>query len=307
MLQANSVFIITFALITMGFLIKKYNFITEVEGKVISKLIMHTTFPALMIISTAKVKLQFNLMLIPLLCLLLGAFTVGVAWLVFKNKPLKLRGILMMASGGLNVGLFGFPLIEGIWGTQAILYAVMFDIGNTIMTFGVMYPIGNYFANKGKEGIDLKKIVLRVFSLPPVTAMMIGLFLNISQFELPSIAFDFLEVLAKANKSLVLLLMGIYLSFELNKAQLKEMSKVLMIRYLFGLLFCFAIYFNLEPSLMRSVLMVLVILPLGMTILPFSDEFEFDTRIAGSMINLSLILSFAIIWILVLSLNLIKF
>ncbi len=307
MLQANSVFIITFALITMGFLIKKYNYIKEVEGKVISKLLMHTTFPALMIISTARVKLQYNLMLIPLLCLLLGAFTVGVAWLAFKNKPLKLRGILLMGSGGLNVGLFGFPLIEGIWGTQAILYAVMFDIGNTIMTFGLVYPIGNYFANKGKGRINLRKILVRVFSLPPVTGMMIGLLLNISHFELPTIMFDFLEALAKANKSLVLLLMGIYLSFELNKAQLKEITKVLLIRYIFGLLFCFAIYFYLEPSLMRSVLMILVILPLGMTILPFSDEFEFDSRIAGTLINLSLILSFALIWVLVLSLNLIKF
>ncbi len=307
MLQANFVFIITFALITMGFLIKKFNYITEVEGKVISKFLMHTTFPALMIISTARVKLQYNLMLIPLLCLLLGAFSIGVAWLAFKNKPLKLRGILLMASGGLNVGLFGFPLIEGIWGTQAILYAVMFDIGNTIMIFGVVYPIGNYFANKGKEGINLRKIVIRVFSLPPVTGMMIGLFLNITHVEVPQIAFDFLEVLAKANKALVLLLMGIYLSFELNKAQLKEISKVLLIRYFFGLLFCFALYFYLEPSLMRSVLMILVILPLGMTILPFSDEFEFDTRVAGTLVNLSLVLSFAIIWVLVLSLDLIKF
>jgi predicted permease len=61
MAQANATFIITLALILMGFLIKKYNFISEKEGKVLSKFLMHTTFPALMIISTSKVKLEPSL------------------------------------------------------------------------------------------------------------------------------------------------------------------------------------------------------------------------------------------------------
>jgi hypothetical protein len=50
--------------------------------------------------------------------------------------------------------------------------------------------------------------------------------------------------------------------------------------------------------------MVLVILPLGMTILPFSDEFGFDSRLAGTMANLSLVISFIFIWLLVNGLNL---
>ena len=69
MAQANATFIITLALILMGFLIKKYNFISEKEGKVLSKFLMHTTFPALMIISTAKVKLEPSLFLLPFLCI----------------------------------------------------------------------------------------------------------------------------------------------------------------------------------------------------------------------------------------------
>ena len=69
MLQANSVFIVTLGIILMGYLIKKYNYVSETEGKVISRFLMHTTFPALMIISTARVKLESALALIPFLCL----------------------------------------------------------------------------------------------------------------------------------------------------------------------------------------------------------------------------------------------
>ncbi|MCP9770750.1 AEC family transporter [Lacihabitans sp. LS3-19] len=305
MAQANATFVITFALILMGFLIKKYNFITEKEGKVLSKFLMHTTFPALMIISTAKVKLEPTLFLLPFLCVSMGVVMISSAFYIFKGLESKLRGVLTMGSGGLNVGLFGFPLIEGIWGTEALVFAVMFDIGNTIMTFGGVYPVGAYFAKRGDGKFPVSKLLLRVFTLPPVTGMVIGLSINIFSIPLPDIAFDFLGILAKANKPLVLLLMGIYLSFELNKSQMKHISKVLILRYLIGGICVAALYFFLPPSLMQSVLIVLVILPLGMTILPFSDEFGFDSRIAGTMVNISLLISFVLIWVLVWALHLV--
>jgi predicted permease len=305
MAQANATFIITFALILMGFLIKKYNFITEKEGKVLSKFLMHTTFPALMLISTARVKLEPTLFLLPFLCIGMGVLMIISAFYLFKGLESKLRGVLTMGAGGLNVGLFGFPLIEGIWGTEALVFAVMFDIGNTIMTFGGVYPIGSYFANRGNEKFPVSKLLIRVFTLPPVTGLVIGLTVNIFNIPLPDIAFDFLGILAKANKPLVLLLMGIYLSFELNKSQMKYISKVLILRYLIGGICVAALYFSLQPSLMQSVLIVLVILPLGMTILPFSDEFGFDSRIAGTMVNISLLISFVLIWVLVWALHLV--
>jgi malate permease and related proteins len=305
MAQANATFIITLALIFMGFLIKKYNFISEKEGKVLSKFLMHTTFPALMIISTSKVKLEPSLFLLPFLCVAMGIIMISVAFYLFKDLETKLRGVLTMGAGGLNVGLFGFPLIEGIWGTEALVFAVMFDIGNTIMTFGGVYPVGSYFAKRGDSKFPISKLLLRVFTLPPVTGMVIGLSINIFSIPLPDIAFDFLGILAKANKPLVLLLMGIYLSFELNKAQMKYISQILFLRYLIGGICVAGIYFLVPPSLMQSVLIVLVILPLGMTILPFSDEFGFDSRIAGTMVNISLLISFVLIWLLVWLLHLV--
>jgi predicted permease len=175
----------------------------------------------------------------------------------------------------------------------------MFDIGNTIMTFGGVYPVGSYFAKKSDGKFPVSKLLLRVFTLPPVTGMVIGLTINTFSISLPDMAFDFLGILAKANKPLVLLLMGIYLSFELNKSQMKYISKVLSLRYLLGGICVVGIYFLVPPSLMQSVLIVLVILPLGMTILPFSDEFGFDSRIAGTMVNISLLISFVLIWLLV--------
>jgi malate permease and related proteins len=305
MTQTNNVFILTLAIITLGFLLKKFNFITEKEGKTISKFLMHTTFPALMIISTARVKLDPSLMLIPLFCIVFCSIMIAIAWVWFSKYPNDLRGILTMGAGGLNVGLFGFPLIEGLFGKEAMVYAVMFDIGNTIMTFGVVYPIGSYFSANHDGLPEAKHLLKKIFSLPPVLGLFIGLFINISSVEMPPLFFEFLDVLAKANKPLVLLLMGIYLSFELNKKQMAAISKVLVIRYSVGLSLVVALYFGLShDSLLYAVLIICVVLPSGLTILPFSDELNYDSRIAGTLINISLLISFALMWVLVLGLHL---
>lgn len=305
MSQTNSVFILTLAIIGLGFLLKKYNFISEKEGKTISKFLMHTTFPALMIVSTARVQLDSSLLLIPLFCIIFCSIMIAVAWIWFAKYPNDLRGILTMGAGGLNVGLFGFPIIEGLFGKEAMVYAVMFDIGNTIMTFGVVYPIGSYFSANHKGLPEFGTLIKKIFRLPPVLGMVIGLLINVSHIEMPTLFFDFLDTIAKANKALVLLLMGIYLSFELNKKQMIAISKVLVIRYAVGILFVLGIYFSLShDSLLYAVLIVCVMLPSGMTILPFSDELNYDSRIAGTLVNISLLISFVLMWGLVLGLHL---
>ena len=295
--QVNLAFITTLAFIFTGFLLKVGGIIKEQEGKILSRLLMHTTFPALMIVSTIHIDLNFRLFLIPLFAIGISAIMLTIAFFLFKKEKNSIRGVLTMGSGGWNVGLFGFPLIESIWGAKALLFAIIYDIGNTFLAFGVLYPIGNHFSDvtsRGKLNM-LKKVLL----LPPVLGMIMGLTLNASNIPLPIILEEVLTTLAKANKPLVLLLLGIYLSFNLDKNQFNGILKVLSIRYGIGLLTILAIYLLLPKSLMSSVLIALVILPIGMSVLLFSDELGFDAKIAGTLANLSLLLSFGLLWLVI--------
>jgi malate permease and related proteins len=301
MSQTSHVFIITIAIILIGFLLKKFDFISEKEGKTISKFLMHTTFPALMIITMARVKLETSLFLIPFFAIIVGFSMLIIAWIWFSNYEKALRGVLTMGVGGFNSGLFGFPIIEGLYGKQAMVYAIMFDIGNTFIVFGLIYSIGSYFSANKKEQTGVKPILKNVLTLPPVLGILLGLFINVVNIQLPTICFNFLEVLAIGNKPLVLLLMGIYLSFELNKNLMIAISKVILIRISVGIIVVLGIYFFVgnQYSLMKNVLMLCSLLPIGLTILPFSDELGYDSRIAGTMLNISLLVSFVFMWGLV--------
>jgi malate permease and related proteins len=305
--QANSVFLTTLFLVAIGFALKKLDFITEKEGKTISKFLMHTTFPALLLVSTIRIKLEPQLFLIPLITFIYGIVMLTIAWFVFKKNPNQIRGLLTMASSGFNSGLFAFPIIEGIWGRDALMYAIMFDIGNTFIVFGLTYTVGNYFSDKGTQAVSIKPILKKMFGLMPFQGLVLGLIINVLSIPVAPVLMDCLDTLAKGNKPIVLLLMGIYLSFNFDFNQIKNVGQSLLIRYVLGLSVVVLLYFFMPHSVMRSVLIFCAILPVGLTLLPFSDELNYDSRVAGLLVNVSFIISFALIWVLVLALGLTTF
>jgi malate permease and related proteins len=298
MTQSNQVFALTFAIIGFGYLLKRFNVIAEKEGKTISKLIMHSTFPAMLLLAMSGVKLEKSLILLPFIAIVVGFVMLAIAWVILKNYPNNQRGVLMMGVGAFNTGLFGFPIFEGLFGKEGLGYAIMFDIGVTPMCFAVLYPLSAYFSENHKHGLETKFVLKKVFTSPPVMAVLTGLIINILSIKIPTICTDFLEILAKGNKPLVLLLMGIYLSFELDKKQRISIYKVLSVRYLVGILAAVILYFiiPIEKEMLKNVLMLCMVLPIGMTILPFSDEMNLDTRLAGTLLNVSLVISFLLMW-----------
>ena len=305
----NQVFLATLAVIAVGYFVKRLGYITEQDGKSISKLLMHTTFPALMIVSTVRIQFKPDLLFIPLFGLVFGSLMMLIAWFVFKKEENDMRGLMVMSAAGLNLGLFAFPIIQDIWGQEGLSYAILLDIANTIVSFVLVYSVAQYFAAKRAtytptEGSLKKAIFKKVFQSLPFQGMILGLCINVLGIELPSVVLNSLDVLAKGNKPLGLLLLGIYLNFGLKKHEIKAITKLLCLRYIWGLAIVVLLYYNLPPSVLRSTLIVCIILPIGLVVLPFSDELKYDARVAGLAVNLSLVISFILMWGLILGLGL---
>lgn len=306
--QTNTVFITALSIILVGYFLKRQNIVSEKEGKIISKLLMHTTFPALMFLTMKRVHFEFNLLLLPVISFCFSLLTMFTAAKLFKNQSQKMKAILIMGSGGFNLGLFAYPLIEGIWGQAGMVYAAMFDFGNSFAVFGLVYGTGVFMSDKN-EGVSIsqnaQKAILKIFTLLPFQAILLGVFVNLAKIEIPTIVIDVIDVMARGNKVIVLLIMGIYLNISTSGEILKKVSKVLLIRYFWGFLLGFTFFYFLPvEQLYRNVLLIVLIIPVGMTILPFSDELNYDTKIAGMLVNVSMLISFAMMWALVIGLNL---
>ncbi len=306
--QTNTVFLTALSIIFLGYILKRKNIITEDEGKTISKLLMHTTFPALMFVTMLRVHFEWNLLLLPIISFCFSLISMSMASYFFKDFPRKMKAILIMGSGGFNLGLFAYPLIEGIWGQAGMVYAAMFDFGNSFAVFGLVYGTGVFMSDKNQGAsiaTNTKQALFKIITLLPFQAILVGVFFNLTAIPLPQILLDILEVLAKGNKVIVLLIMGVYMNLYITPDLTKKVAKVLAIRYFWGFLLGFLFFYFLPvEQLYRNVLLIVIIIPVGMTIIPFSNELGYDTEVAGMLVNVSMLISFAMMWGLVLGLHL---
>lgn len=307
MADVNYTFLLSLTIILIGFILKKANIIKEENGKVIAKIIFNVTLPAIILKVTSTIEFNLSLSLIPLIHIIFGLGMLGIALILFRNYPRNIKGLILMTVIGFNVVHLAFPLVEGIWGEEGLQYIVLVDAGNAITVFLLCYIVGCIFSpklnNEGKK-VDFKHIAKRLLKSAPLMSYVIALTINFSGIIMPIFIIDILDIFARANTALTLLLLGIYLSFKFEKAEWNVILKVLTMRYLFGLSIGLSLFFFLPidqfPHLYRVVITISLVLPIGLAVIPFSVEFEYDKKIISMLVNLSIVISFSLLWILIL-------
>lgn len=307
MSNVNATFLISLLIILLGYLLKRQQVIKETEGKVLSKAIFYVTFPAIILHTVPSLEITSSLLYLPVIPLAFGLLVFIISFQLFKQKPAPLKGVILMATIGFNIGLFAYPIIEAIWGKEGLLYIAMFDMGNALLVLGLSYGAGAAYAPKkpAKEKTGIAYVFKMLIRSVPLLCYLFALLLNILDIPLPTLASSLIGTVAQANRTLVLLLLGIYLRFQFEQTILKPVVLVLLMRYSFGLLTGIILYNILPfPHLYRTIILVGLLLPVGLTIIPFSDEFGYEPTFAGAIATLSIIISFTLIWGLIIAFDL---
>ncbi len=297
--NANDQFLLSMLIIMLGYIFKKINLIREQDGECLSRIIFNITLPALIINTFNTIVIDFSLILITTIGIVYGVFMALLGVFIFKNEDRKTRGMLSMLIPSFNIGLFAYPLVEAIWGQEGIKYFGMFDVGNSIVVFGVSYIVAGYFSS---DGTDLKftNIVTKLLKSVPLMSYIMVFCLAMSGLHFPEIVLDFTKVLARANMPLSLLLLGAYLSFSLDKNHLKNLSKVLALRYLTGLIIGMTFFFIMPfDKMFQHTMLIGFLLPIPTAVIQYAIEFDYDQKFVGTVTNVTILLSFFLIWIMI--------
>ena len=310
MTDVNIIFLLSISIVAIGYLVKKLNILKETDGDTIAKIIFNITLPAVILQVTTTIQFELSLILLPLIGIVYGVFMAFIALLVFRKHPPNLKGAMIMTMIGFNVANFFFPLVEGIWGQSGMQYIALFDAGNAFTIFIVCYILSTIYSPKNQENvikINVKYIFKRITRSAPILSYIIALIINFSGIVIPSFFSELLDILARANSALALLLLGVFLHFKFGKAEWFSIIKVLVLRYGVGLLVGLALFFLLPPStfnhLFRIIVCLALILPVGLAVIPFSVENGYDQKLVTMVVNLTIIISFGLIWVLILVLN----
>ncbi len=292
-------------IIGIGYFIKKRNVIAEAEAKVLSKIILYVTFPALIFDTVTTLQISYSLLLLPCISLIFCLLLLGICYLLFKRESNEVKGVLLMAASGFNIGLFAYPIIESIWGKEGLQYVAMFDVGNAFAVLGLSYTMGALHApgqqKNAAKVISLTYLGKKLISSVPLVSYLAALCINLLGIGFPVLISNVISAVARANMAMVLLLLGIYLNFRLDKTYSTYVYKVLAIRFGLALVTGILLFYALPfPPLYRTIVLIGLVLPVGLTIIPFSDEFGYNSKFAGAIANISILLSFVLMWALIL-------
>ncbi|CQR47912.1 Membrane transport protein [Paraliobacillus sp. PM-2] len=295
----NQQFLLSILIIGLGYVIKKTNILKETDGEVLARLIFNVTLPALIIVTFHDIVMEASLFLLVALGIIVGLI-LGIIGIIFFDKEQKsTKGMLAMMVPGYNIGLFAYPLVEGIWGEEGIKYFGMFDVGNAFIVFGLSYLIGSYYAGEQTK-IGYKEIISKLSKSIPLVTYITVFSLNLLQVPLPTLFIDTASIIAQANMPLSLLLLGIYLHFSIDKKYLYLISKFLFVRFGFGIVVGVLLFIFLPMNEMfRYTIFVGLLLPTATSLLPYAVEFNYDKKFVGTVSNITMLLSFLLIWLII--------
>ena len=307
----NLQFVTSLIIIIIGYTLKRAHIVDkEGTGKGLARIIFNVTLPSVILQTLTKIKMDAAMVAMPFLAFLISGIVYAIAMVEHRKIGDKMkRGQLVMMSLGYNVGNFAYPLIQGVFGSDGLKYAAMFDAGNAFVIFMFCYVLAMFYSAKEGEHVQPRFIIKKIITSPPLWSYILGIVLNVVGFHFPEFASNsgntgIIDIIAKANTFITFLVLGIYLDFKLDKTYWKNLLKVIITRYGAGIAVGIAFFLLWPVDMMpRIILLVCLILPVGMGLLVFVVQCGYDEKFAGMLSNLMNMISFGLIWVILLVLS----
>lgn len=199
---------ILFLIVIAGFICGKTHVMSQAVSKGLSGLIVNLTCPALILASTMGDVMPRRELILPLL--LIGTITYAILLTLATHLPKLFRvrtdeeGLFsfMLAFG--NVGFIGYPVVSSIFGPEAVFYASVLNVPNTITVFiwGAQFIAGK------QEGESVWK---RLYS-PGLIGTYLSILVVALQWHAPHIVAQPLQMIGNITVPGSLLIIGYSIS-----------------------------------------------------------------------------------------------
>ncbi|MFI3226772.1 MAG: AEC family transporter [Clostridia bacterium] len=284
-----------------GFVLRKKNIIFTNDKRVVTDIVVNIVLPcniidAFFVEFSKEILIQGGLIM--LISCLIEVFCVILNRFLYNKVPKEQRMIYQYGTICSNAGFLGTPVAEGIYGAMGMLYASLYVIPQRV----VMWSAGvSYFSKIENK----REVVKKVATHPCIVAVYIGLFVLISQIQLPYAITRTISATGDAAFPLAMLLIGFMLA-ESNFKTMFTKGTVLFsfLRLIIIPFFVFiACKFTGVPELVGSVSVVLAAMPAGTSTAILAIKYNGDGELAAKCIVLTTILSLFFIpfWAILLS------
>ncbi len=285
--------IVLFILMLIGFCARKKGMITPETSKKLSGIVVNIANPALILSGSINrsepIQLrELGMMMGIAVALFAGLILVSLVVVPLLRVPKESAGTYRAMTIFSNIGFMGFPVIEAIYGSDALLYASLFLIPYNLLIY--TYGIAAMKKPGDKKEKGNWKNVLNMGVISCILAILI----SITQISLPKFIGSSVSSLSNLTAPLSMMVIG---------ASIVDMDLKAIVRDVRLLIFAvikqlaipvagmFIIQMFLKDAIMCGVCMVMLATPVGSMTAMLAQEYDGDYELASKGVALTTLLS----------------
>ena len=275
-------------LILVGYITVKRGMFTKESLSSITSFLLYIVTPCLIVssfLSAESGRLDgWTLLLAAALPAASIVISIAASYLFFRRETADRRRVLRFSMIFCNVGFMGIPLVEGIVGSEGVLYGSFF-----IAVFNIFcWTYGYVMMGGGK--VKLRALVLN----PGVIGIAVGLPLYLLDVPLPQLVVEPVELISALNTPLAMIVVGGYIAQVKLRAFVSDLAvyKMAVLRLVVAPLLYLALVWLLRPD--ETLLMSTVIqaaTPVAANCVLFAVQFGSDAELASKSVAVSTALS----------------
>ena len=277
-----------FFLMAAGFILTKLQILSADARKPLSNLLINFILPCNMITSFLmefNQKILMDCLVILIVSICIQVFAVLTSKHFYPKTIDSKLPVLRYGTIASNAGFMGNPIAQGLYGDQGLLYASIYLIPmRTVMwSFGVACFTGT----KGKG------VVKKILTHPCIIAVFIGLFLMITQIQLPKGIEQTLRYAGNANTALSMILIGNILA-EVHASETLDTKAwwYCVVRLaIIPIIVLITCNFAGIDEMVKQVSVVLSGMPAAATTAILAAKYDGDTHFAAKIVFISTLLS----------------
>lgn len=289
--------LVLFLLMGVGFLCARKKLLTDGAVKSLTDLMLYIITPCMMISAFQQVydpRLLRGFLITAAVCAAVYAAEIGLAHLLIREPDQARRRVLRFGAVFPNCGYMALPLLQALFGSEAVLYGAAFNAVNTIY----LWTYGLTLMANGKEKIRARTLLLN----PNMISIAVGLLLFFGSVRLPTLLGKPIEYIAAMNAPVPMLLIGFYLARLDLRTVLRSRGELLLLALrllLVPLLTLGVLYLCGVRGTLLTTNVLCVSAPVATMCTMLSTKYDADPVLAAGCVAVSTLLSVVTMTVLV--------
>ncbi len=264
-----------FLIMLLGFYGGKRKIITNEINKGLTEMLLQIILPLMILSSfafTYNDSIKINILKTFYYSIFVYIIIIMVSWILTTpvRRDKGKRTILHFANVFTNTGFIGFPILNVVYGSEAVIYGSIFNVFFVLFlwTYGVIL-----FKGKMEKGQVMSEILIN----PSVIAVYMGLIMVFFNIRLPEVLLSSAQLVGGMTGAMSMMIVGVLFSNAKIGKKFKDLSiyyGVFIKMVLIPMLVFFLSVLVKDRSMVTNTIIILVAMPTAAMTPIFADNFN---------------------------------